>query len=133
MHTALMLAALIAAGVAFYEVFVAAGALAHVRGMSAAGKDSLAVMKSTKMDDDEKSAAMLRASGAVFRHTGLIVVKTVAAAAAAGAVLFVAAMAFGGVLGWTFEGLVAFSLTWVGLIGVIVALTIYGKLRHGRG
>lgn len=126
----MMLIALILAGIAFYEVFVGTGTVAHVRAMSDAGSSSLAVMKNPDMDDDEKAVAMRRASGAMFAATGLMLGKTLLALAAAGALLWIAALI---VPAWSFDGLVAFSLSWIGLGGVIVALLIYGKLRHGRG
>lgn len=126
----MMLIALTLAGIAFYEVFVGAGTVAHVRGMSEAGKSSMAVIKDPDMDDDAKAVAMRRASGAMFKTTGLMLVKTLVALAAAGVVLWLAALV---IPAWTFDGLVAYSLSWVGLGGVIVALIIYGKLRHGRG
>lgn len=126
----MMLIALILAGIAFYEVFVGTGTVAHVKAMSEAGSSSLAVMKNPDMDDDQKAVAMRKASGAMFAATGLMLAKTLLALAAAGVLLWIAALV---VPAWSFDGLVAYSLSWVGLAGVIVALLIYGKLRHGRG
>lgn len=126
----MMLLALILAGIAFYETFVALGAVRHIAEMSAAGARSVAVVRDTAMDDDEKGRAMRQASGAIFLGTGLMLAKTLLAVAAAGVVLWALALV---VPSWTLEGLLAYSVSLVGLIGVIVALVVYGKLRHGRG
>lgn len=128
-----MLLPLILAGIAFYEVFFGLRVLSHIRGMSAAGSESLAVVRSEEMSDDDKSKAMLRMSGRVFRETGLALIKTLLAAAAAAAVLWLVSLILGPALGWSFDALLRFSVSLIGLIGVIVVLVIYGKLRsHGR-
>jgi hypothetical protein len=126
----MMILALILAGVAFYEVFVGIDAVRHLQGMSEAGRSSLAVMRDPQMNDDEKAAAMRRASGAMFSNTALMLAKTLLAVAAAGVVLWLAALL---VPAWTLEALLVYGLTWIGIAGVIVALLLYGKLRHGRG
>lgn len=124
-----MLVPLILAGIAFYEVFFGLRVLAHIRAMSAAGSDSLAVVRSDTMSDDDKSKAMLRNSGIVFRETGLALVKTLLAAGAAALVLWLIALVLGPVMGLSFTALVRFSVSLIGLVGVILALLIYGKLR----
>lgn len=126
----MMLIALIIAGVVFYEVFIGLRTVAHIQSMSAAGRSSLAVIQDKDLDDDAKAVAMRRASGAMFSATGLMVVKTVLAVLASGVVLWLAAFL---IPAWTFEDLLAYSVSWIGLGSVIIALIIYGKMRHGRG
>ena len=123
----MMLLAIFAAGIAFYEVFVGLGALKHVADMMATTNGSLAVVKSTTLSDEEKAAAMQKSSAAMFAAIFLMLAKILAASAAAAIVLFLISL-----VKWNFEELALYSIKPVPLIAVVIFLALYGKFRHGR-
>lgn len=122
-----MLVAILVAAVAFYEVFMGLKTLTHLAAMSATSKSSMTVAQSTTMSDEEKAAAMRRASMAMFGATFQMIGKLAAAIAAAGAVLYVASL-----IKWPLSDLLAYSVEPIPLVATVFALFVYGKLRHGR-
>jgi hypothetical protein len=122
-----MLLAIFAAGIVFYETFVALKTLSHVRAMMETTQGSLAIVQSTTMSDEEKASAMQQSSvkmiGGVFMMTGKLLIAVAATAAALYAISLVR---------WSFDGLIAYSIKPVPLIATVVFLIAYGKLRHGR-
>ena len=121
-----MLAAILLAGFAFYEVFVALKTLSNVETMRTTSRQALGVVQSKTMSDEEKAAAMQRSSLSMFASIGLMVLKVAASIAAAAAVLFAFSL-----FAWPFEELVDYSVKPLPLIATIVGVTAYGMVRHG--
>ena len=122
-----MLAAILLAGVAFYEVFVALKTLSNVEKMRVTSQRAFSVVQSTTMSDEEKAVAMQRSSMSMFASIGLMAVKVTASIAAAGVVLYVISL-----FAWPFEDLVDYSIKPLPLVATIVGITAYGMVRHGR-
>ncbi|OFX04623.1 MAG: hypothetical protein A3E78_05205 [Alphaproteobacteria bacterium RIFCSPHIGHO2_12_FULL_63_12] len=122
-----MLIAVIVAGLIFYEAFVALKSLANVRAMQETVRGSLAVVQSTSMSDDEKAAAMQQSSVAMIGSVGVIFAKILVAVAASALFLYLVSL-----VAWPFNELVEYSIRPLPLLAVIVILSIYGMVRHGR-
>lgn len=122
-----MLIAVIVAGLIFYEAFVALKSLANVRAMQETVRGSLAVVQSTSMSDDEKAAAMQKSSVAMIGSVGVIFAKILVAVAASALFLYLVSL-----VAWPFNELVEYSIRPLPLLAVIVILSIYGMVRHGR-
>lgn len=123
----MMLAVILLAGVAFYEVFAALRTLSNVQAMRATTQQALGVVQSKTMSDEEKAVAMQRSSVAMFASIGLTVLKIAAAVAAAVAVLYLVSL-----FAWSFDGLIEYSVKPLPLVAMIVGVTAYGMVRHGR-
>lgn len=122
-----MLIAVIVAGLIFYEAFVALKSLANVRAMQETVRGSLAVVQSTSMSDDEKAAAMQKSSVAMIGSVGVIFAKIFVAVAASALFLYLVSL-----VAWPFNELVEYSIRPLPLLAVIVILSVYGMVRHGR-
>ena len=122
-----MLIAILAAGIVFYEAFVALKALSNVAAMNRTVAASFAVVQSTTMSDEDKAAAMQKSGAAMFGAVGLTAAKIAAAAVAAFAFLYVVSL-----VTWPFEEILDYSLRPLPLLATIAVLTVYGFLRHGR-
>ncbi|HNR77820.1 MAG TPA: hypothetical protein PKM48_11865 [Parvularculaceae bacterium] len=122
-----MLAAILIAGAAFYEVFVALKTLSDVRKMRATMDRALGVVQSKTMSDEEKATAMRKSSASMFGSIGLTVMKVATAVAAAAATLYVVSL-----FAWSFDDLIEYSVKPLPLIATIIGVTLYGMIRHGR-
>lgn len=122
-----MLIAVIVAGLIFYEAFVALKSLANVQAMQETVRGSLAVVQSTSMSDDEKAAAMQKSSVAMIGSVGVIFAKILVAVAASAVFLYLVSL-----VAWPFNDLVEYSIRPLPLLAVIVILSVYGMVRHGR-
>lgn len=122
-----MLIAVLLAGLVFYEAFVALKSLANVQAMQETVRGSLAVVQSTTMSDEDKARAMQKSSGAMIGSVGIIFGKIVLAVAASAIFLYAVSL-----LTWPFHEIVEYSIKPLPLLAVIVILTVYGMVRHGR-
>lgn len=122
-----MLLAIVAAGVVFYEAFAALKALSNVAAMRATMSGSLAVVRSTTMTDEDKAAAMQRSSLEMAMAVGMTVAKIFAALAVSTLFLYFVSLFF-----WPFGDLIDYAVRPLPLALTIVAIIIYGMLRHGR-
>lgn len=122
-----MIVVILLAGVVFYEAFFALRTLADVDTMQTTMLDSLSVVRSTTMSDEEKAAAMQRSSLAMAGAVGAVTGKILAAVAASALFLFAVSL-----FAWSFRSLVEYSVKPLPLIAVISTILIYGMIRHGR-
>ncbi len=122
-----MIVVILLAGVVFYEAFFALRTLADVDTMQTTMLDSLGVVRSTTMSDEEKAAAMQRSSLAMAGAVGAVTGKILAAVAASALFLFAVSL-----FAWSFRSLVEYSVKPLPLIAVISTILIYGMFRHGR-
>ena len=122
-----MLIAILLAGLIFYEAFAALNSLANVGAMQATVKNSLAVVQSTPLSDEEKAAALQKSSGAMITSVAIITAKIAAAVAASAIFLYAVSL-----VAWPFGEIVEFSVRPLPLLATIVVVTGYGMLRHGR-
>jgi len=122
-----MLIAILLAGLIFYEAFAALNSLANVGAMRATVKNSLAVVQSTTLSDEEKAAALQKSSGAMITSVAIITAKIAAAVAASAIFLYAVSL-----VAWPFGEIVEFSVRPLPLLATIVVVTGYGMLRHGR-
>lgn len=122
-----MIVVILLAGVVFYEAFFALRTLADVDTMQTTMLDSLSVVRSTTMSDEEKAAAMQRSSLAMAGVVGAVTGKILAAVAASALFLFAVSL-----FAWSFRSLVEYSVKPLPLIAVISTILIYGMIRHGR-
>ncbi len=122
-----MLIAILLAGLIFYEAFAALNSLANVGAMQATVKNSLAVVQSTTLSDEEKAAALQKSSGAMITSVAIITAKIAAAVAASAIFLYAVSL-----VAWPFGEIVEFSVRPLPLLATIVVVTGYGMLRHGR-
>jgi len=122
-----MIVVILLAGVVFYEAFFALRTLADVDTMQTTMLDSLGVVRSTTMSDEEKAAAMQRSSLAMAGAVGAVTGKILAAVAASALFLFAVSL-----FAWSFRSLVEYSIKPLPLIAVISTILIYGMIRHGR-
>lgn len=122
-----MIVVILLAGVVFYEAFFALRTLADVDTMQTTMLDSLSVVRSKTMSDEEKAAAMQRSSLAMAGAVGAVTGKILAAVAASALFLFAVSL-----FAWSFRSLVEYSVKPLPLIAVISTILIYGMIRHGR-
>lgn len=122
-----MIVVILLAGVVFYEAFFALRTLADVDTMQTTMLDSLSVVRSKTMSDEEKAAAMQRSSLAMAGVVGAVTGKILAAVAASALFLFAVSL-----FAWSFRSLVEYSVKPLPLIAVISTILIYGMIRHGR-
>lgn len=122
-----MLVAVLAAGLVFYEAFVALKSLANVQAMQETVRGSFAVVQSTTMSDEDKATAMQKSSVAMIGAVAIIAAKILAAVAASAIFLF--AISF---FTWPFGEIVEYSIKPLPLLATIAVLTVYGMVRHGR-
>lgn len=122
-----MLIAILLAGLIFYEAFAALNSLTNVGAMQATVKNSLAVVQSTTLSDEEKAAALQKSSGAMITSVAIITAKIAAAVAASAIFLYAVSL-----VAWPFGEIVEFSVRPLPLLATIVVVTGYGMLRHGR-
>lgn len=122
-----MLVAVLAAGLVFYEAFVALKSLANVQAMQETVRGSFAVVQSTTMSDEDKATAMQKSSVAMIGSVAIIAAKILAAVAASAIFLFAISL-----FTWPFGEIVDYSIKPLPLFATIVALTVYGMVRHGR-
>ncbi len=123
----MMLAAVIAAAIAFYEAFVAAKTPASVAALQAHVARSIGIFRSTTLSDEDKASGLQSLSGATFKAVAAIVAKIGAAGVAALAVLYAASFAAG-----PFETLAAYAVRPTPLIVSAAVLLLYAWIRHGR-
>lgn len=121
------IAVILLAGIAFYEAFIALQATSDALKMRETLSQAFAIVQSTTMTDEEKAVAMQRSSVAMISSVGLTVAKIAASVAAALLVLFVVSRFV-----WAFDDLLAYSFKPIPLIAVIIGVTLYGTVRHGR-
>lgn len=122
-----MLVAVLAAGLVFYEAFVALKSLANVQAMQETVRGSFAVVQSTTMSDEDKATAMQKSSVAMIGSAAIIAAKILAAVAASA--IFLYAISF---FTWPFGEIVEYSIRPFPLLATIAVLTVYGVIRHGR-
>ncbi|MEK7265907.1 MAG: hypothetical protein AAB227_07385 [Pseudomonadota bacterium] len=122
-----MLIAVLLAGLVFYEAFVALKSLANVQAMQETVRGSFAVVQSTTMSDEDKAAAMQKSSVAMMGAVGVIFGKILIAVAASAAFLYAVSL-----FTWPFHEIVEYSVKPLPLLAVIVILSVYGMVRHGR-
>jgi hypothetical protein len=122
-----MLVAVLLAGLVFYEAFVALKSLANVQAMQETVRGSFAVVQSTTMSDEDKAAAMQKSSIAMIGAVAVIAAKILAAVTASAIFLYAISL-----FTWPFGDIVEYSIKPLPLLATIVALTVYGMVRHGR-
>ena len=122
-----MLIAVLLAGVVFYEAFVAFKSLANVQAMQDTVRGSMAVVQSTTMSDEDKATAMQKSSVAMIGSVAIIFAKILGAVAASAIFLYAISL-----FTWPFGEIVEYSVRPLPLLAVIVVLTVYGMVRHGR-
>ena len=123
----MMLAALLIAGVVFYETFFALKSHRDAAAMQETVSAAFAVTQSTTMSDDEKAVAMRKSSVRMMGSVGLVIAKIAAACLAAAALLYLVSL-----FAWPFESLVSYSLRPLPLIATVSFVCLYGMVRHGR-
>ncbi len=122
-----MLIAVLAAGLIFYEAFVALKSLANVQAMQETVRGSLTVVQSTTMSDEDKASAMQKSSVAMIGSVAIIFGKILVAVAASAIFLYAISL-----FTWPFGDIIDYSVKPLPLLAVIVILTVYGMVRHGR-
>ncbi len=122
-----MLVAVLAAGLVFYEAFVALKSLANVQAMQETVRGSLAVVQSTTMSDEDKATAMQKSSVAMIGAVAVIAAKILAAVVASAIFLYAISL-----FTWPFGEIVEYSIKPLPLLATIAVLTVYGMVRHGR-
>lgn len=122
-----MLVAVLAAGLVFYEAFIALKSLANVQAMQETVRGSFAVVQSTTMSDEDKATAMQKSSIAMIGSAAIIAAKILAAVAASAVFLYAVSL-----FTWPFGEIVEYSIRPLPLLATIAVLTVYGVFRHGR-
>lgn len=123
----MMLLAVILAGVAFYEVFVRLQTMRQAQRIVATAAEAQRVVQSTILQDEEKAVQMQRGAAIMFSSAAVIAAKMALASLAAVAVLWLASLKVA-----PFAKLVSYSFSPLVLGATVVALSLYGWLRHGR-
>lgn len=122
-----MLIAVLVAGLVFYEAFVALKSLANVEAMRETVRGSFAVVQSTTMSDEDKATAMRKSSAAMIGSVAVIFGKILIAVAASAIFLLLVSL-----VAWPFGEIVEYSVKPLPLAAVVVVLSVYGMVRHGR-
>lgn len=123
----MMLTVVLAAGLVFYEVFVALKTMSDVARMQATMRESMTIVQSTTMPDEEKAVAMQRGSLRLIGAVAMTVGKIFGAVIAGGVVIYLASL-----FTWPFDEIVRYSVKPLPLIATIGFIAAYGMLRHGR-
>lgn len=123
----MMLAAVLAAAVAFYEAFVAARSPASVAALQANMARAFEIVRSTTKSDEEKASGLQALGGATFVGVAVLVAKIGAACLAAFAVLYAASFLAG-----PFDALAAYAVRPLPILAATAFLIPYAKIRHGR-
>ncbi len=126
--TLLPLVLVLVVSVAFYELFVALRLNDDVKAIMVAAPAAAQTVGSKTLTDRQKERAMRQMSVAVFKSTGLFLVKLALILCVATGILFVGSL----VLPGSFAEILAFSVSWLALGVVLVFILAYGWLRNGR-
>lgn len=122
-----MIIAILLAGLVFYEAFVALKALSNVHAMQKTMAESLSVVQSTTMSDEDKATAMQKSSVVMISAVAMTLVKIAGAVIASVVFLFAVSL-----VAWPLKEMIEYSIRPAPLAATIVVLTVYGVIRHGR-
>ncbi|GLS26278.1 hypothetical protein [Marinibactrum halimedae] len=121
-----MFAVVMLASIVFWELFIVVKANSTAKELLGITKQSLGVIRSESMDDDEKAIAMQKNSLNMLKQVFLCCLKIMAALFGSFVVFYMAHITGG----WTLEELALYSVNPIVLIAVVILLVVYGKIRH---